>query len=348
MPKKKSLWKRETPCLVCETNMNNYQFMTKSQNIVFDEWFVAHTHPLGEYDEYPDVLKTTICPNCLTASNEYSFGVDNYKYFTRNMRKNDQIKEFFKKTMDARFRILANEISKFERESALLDRQNNRPANTRTRATFEKIWQQKDRYAVPFFTLMFSEPRDYVMALVCFAMDRYCQYLRIAFNYDIEPQSWDLDLLKAATDEKFGDKPLDMKSPEPRFFFIGTNYLQSVQFLEELIPLVPEDEQKRLKDLADEYWKDAYKAIQLSINNDDISAIPIEVKEGGMNLLMAKLHFRFGQLEQGKKNLRVAKNYADNRLKQISSKNQQNFVNEVDDLFKRYSEQEEAQEVNPA
>lgn len=314
--------------------MINYQYMTKSQNMVLDEWMVVHTSGLGEYDDYPDVLKTTICPGCLTASNEYSFGVDQYKYFNRTMRKHEQIKELFKKTTDNRFRVLADEIAKFEVESSILDKKNNRPVNTRTRATFEKIWKQKEQYGVPFFTLMFSEPRDFITAVACFAVDRYCQMLRIAYNYDVEPKSWEAITLKLALEKQFTEKPLDIKAPEPRFFFITQNYMQAIQFIEEMLTTVYPGDSKKHRDLIDDYWRDAYTMMQLSMKNDDITAVPIELKEGGMHLLAAKLHFRFSNEEQGKYHMRYAKNYADTRLRQISSKTQQNFVNEVDDLFK--------------
>lgn len=187
MPKRRSLWKRDTPCLVCDATMINYQFMSKSQQIIYDEWMISHTQSVSDYDEYPDVLKTTICPGCLMASNEFSFGVDDYKYFTRSPNRNDQMKQMFVKTMNERFHVLANEFGRFEQESALLDRMNKRPENTRSRATFQKIWSQRDKLGVPFFTLMFQEPRDYVTALACFAVDRYCQMVRIAYNNDIEP-----------------------------------------------------------------------------------------------------------------------------------------------------------------
>ncbi len=62
---------------------------------------------------------------------------------------------------------------------------------------------------------------------------------------------------------------------------------------------------------------------------------------------MAKLHFLYGNGEIGKKNLRLAKNYADNKLKQIASKNQQHFVNETDELYEKYyaSSEEETEEA---
>ncbi len=334
MPKKKSIWKRETPCLVCETTMFNYQFMAKSQSIQYDEWLVSHTEPIGSYEDYPDVLKTTICPNCLLASNEYSFGVDSYKYFNRSLTRNDQIKEFFENTINERFNVLAHMYGTLEKQSASLDVQNKLPANTRCRATLEKIWSAKDKYGVPFFTMMFQEPRDSVTALVCFAVDRYCQMVRIAYQNDIEPSNWNNDFLWNAIEAHFGENASDMKSPDPRFYFIGVNYLQCIQFLEQLKETLSIDEDGTIDGLINTYWDQAYAAMQYSFRNDDITAIPCELKDGGMNFLMAKLHFRFGNEEEGKKCLRFAKNYADNRLKRISNRNQQNFVNDVDDLFK--------------
>ncbi len=344
MPKRKSLWARETDCLVCETKMVNYQFMSKSMTIEYDEWLVAHMKPVGDYEEFSELLKTTICPACLTASNEYSFGVDNYKYFSRNVRKNEQLKEYFQRTTEERFHVLAEGFSHFERESAILDVQNKRPVHTRSRATFEKIWNQKEKYGVPFFTMMFSQPRDYVTALVLNNIDRYCQMVRIAYNNDIEPPDWENDTLKSYIEDYFADKSLDMKSPEPRFYFIGMNYLQSIQILNELIEHVDKRDEERHKKLIEDYWYEAYKAMKMSFNNDDITAIPNELKEGGMNYLMAKLHFRFDNIEEGKKCLRYAKNYADNRLKTISNKNQQNYVNQVDDMYKEYFEAKETAE----
>ncbi|RJP25435.1 MAG: hypothetical protein C4527_17355 [Candidatus Omnitrophota bacterium] len=344
MPKRKSLWPRETPCLVCETKMINYQFMAKSMTIIYDEWMVPHFQPVGDYEDFPELLKTTICPGCLIASNEYGFGVDSYKYFSRNVRKNEQLKEIFQRTMNERFHLLANEFNRFERECAILDVQNKRPAHTRTRATFEKIWTQKEKYGVPFFNMMFNEPRDYATALVLSAMDRYCQMVRIAYNNDIEPSDWENDSLKTAVEAYFQANTLSMKSPEPRFYFMGMNYMHSIQILEELIQHVEEKDEARHHQLINHYWKEAYTAMRFCFDNDDLTAIPNELKEGGMNYLMAKLHFRFGDEEAGKKCLRFAKNYADNRLKTISNKNQQNFVNTVDDMYKEHFQAKESAE----
>ncbi len=344
MPKKRSLWKRETKCLTCEADMINYQYITKSQKIVYDDWMVAHMEPVGEYEPFPDVLKTTVCPNCFTASNEYNFGVEQYQWFYRSPTKNNQVKEVFEKVNEERFHVLTDVISMFERECAILDKKNNRPVHTRTRATFEKIWQNKEQYGIPFFTLMFAEPRDYITAFACFALDRYCQMLRIAYNYDVEPSSWEHDSLKQAIEDEFIDKSLDMKSPEPRFYFIGTNYLQSLEFLDELKKTMDQLNEETYNTLVQEYWEEAYKFMKISFSNDDISAIPLELKEGGMNLLMAKLHFKFENTEEGLKCLRFSRNYADNRIKQISSTNQQNFVNEVDALSKQYLEDHKEKE----
>ena len=181
MPKRQSLWKRETQCLVCEHKMVNFQAMAKSQTIEYDEWLIGHSSGIGEYDDYPSTLKTTVCPNCLIASNEYSFGVDKYKYFTRNMRKNGKLVEMFENTMDGRFNVLAREFESLEEECATYDREKGKPPNMRCRGTLDKIWSQREQYAERFFTLLFSEPRDYATALVCFAMDRHCQMLRLGY-----------------------------------------------------------------------------------------------------------------------------------------------------------------------
>src|SRR5690606_18605589 len=113
-------------------------------------------------------------------------------------------------------------------------------------------------------------------------------------------------------------EPNDLKSPEPRFYFIGINYLQSIEFIQNLVKVVYDDATDKHQNLIASYWENAYNAIQLSMENDDISAVPTELKEGGMHLLMAKLHFRFGNGEAGKTNLRYARNYADNRIKRIA------------------------------
>lgn len=335
MPKKKSLWKRDFPCLVCETPTINYQFMTKSQSVIYDEWMVSHFQPIGDYEDFPEELKTTICPGCLLASNEYNFGVDKMKYFTMNPRKNTQIKEYYQRCTDERFLLLASEFYRFEKETALLDTKNRRPPNTRTKATFEKIWGQRADYGVPFFTLMLQEPRDYVTTLVCFTLDRYCQMVRICYNYDIEPATWEYESLANAIDARFTDKPLSMRAPEARFYYIATNYLQSIQFLDQLISHLYPEEEKRHKDLEKHYWEEAYRFMKLSYVNDDATAVPCELKEGGINLLMARLHLKYNDEENGLRCLRIAKNYADNKLRQISSSNQQKFVNDVEEMSKK-------------
>ncbi|MBN2329935.1 MAG: hypothetical protein JXR73_22540 [Candidatus Omnitrophica bacterium] len=336
MVKRNAVWKREIPCLVCETPMVNYQFMTKSQTIVYDDWMVAHMHPVGDYGAYPEELKTTVCPACLTASNEYNYGVDQRAYFSRNTRKNNQIKGMFEQCCDDRFGLLAREFDRFEKESALLDTQHNRPANTRAKATFEKIWTHREEYGIPFFTLMFEPPRDFVTTLVCFALDRYCQMAQICYHLDIEASSWEYEALSDAIEEKLTNQPLSMKSGEPRFYFVATNYLQSLQFLIKMKQnLYPEQEGPH-DELIDHYWREAYRFSKLSYANDDLSAVPCEVKEGGAHLLMARLHFRFEMDDDGIRCLRQAKKYADNRLRHISSLNQQKFVNDVEDLTKKY------------
>ena len=315
--------------------------MMKSHQIAYDEWMVSHPNPVGEYEKYPEYLKTTVCPGCLTSSNEYGFGVDEYKYFTRNVRKHEQIKEFFDKTIEERFNVLADEFSRLEKASAILDKQNNRPRNTRCRATFEKIWSQREQYGVPFFTLMLEEPRDYVTTLVCFALDRYSQMVRIAYNYDVEPESWDYKTLKDAIVEQFSGEALDMKSPEPRFYFIGSNYLHCTQILDEMTHTIHDGNDEVHEEDLKQFWKEAYTFMKLSFNNDDLSAIPHEVKDGAMNFLLAKLHLKFDAGDEALKCLRYAKNYADNRLKSISSSSQQQFVNDVDEYYKKYIEAHE-------
>ncbi|MDX9755211.1 MAG: hypothetical protein RBU29_14695, partial [bacterium] len=213
MPKKKSIWKREATCLVCESPLINYQFMTKSQTVVLDEWLVPHMQPVGDYENYPEPLKTTICPGCLVASNEYGFCVDDYKYFYRNPRKNDLLIGQLQKTAEERYHLLAYEYAYFERDSAKLDKQHNRPANTRARATFDKIWQNREQYGVPFFTMIFQEPRDMVTGLVGLALDRYYQMVRIAFDHDIEPARWESDELWHAITARFAEQSLEIKSP---------------------------------------------------------------------------------------------------------------------------------------
>jgi len=344
MPKKKTLWKRDYPCLVCETPMINYQFMTKSQTIVYDEWMVAHTSSIGEYEEYPESLKTSVCPGCLTASNEYNYGVDSLKTFTRNPRKNNQIKEFYENCIEDRFKLLSAEFYRFEKESAVLDKNNKRPPNTRSKATFEKIWSQREQYGVPFFTFMLQEPRDLVTTMVCFALDRYCQMVRICYNYDVDPDNWEYNTIADALEQRFIDDPLSMKAPEPRFYYIGINYLQAIEFLNELNQTLYGDDAEKHADTLKEYWKDAYRFMKLSFDNDDLSAIPLEMKDAGLNLLMARMHLKFNAGEEALKCLKFAKNYADNRMKSISSTNQQTFVNDVDAMAAEYLKKPEVDE----
>lgn len=344
MPKKKSLWMRETPCLVCEQQVVNYQFMTKSHTFVYDEWMVMHTHPLAEYEAFPDEMKTTICPKCLFASNEYSYGVDDYKYFFRSPSKNDRIKEWLMEKDVDRFLMLKDLCKRYEKEAAAMDARSARPQNTRSVATIEKLWQNRDEFGVKFFSeIIFQNPRDLVTVLICFGMDRYCQMLRIAYNYDVEPVSWKYDDLKEAIVNKFRDEPLSIKQPEPRFYYLTTNYLQTIQYHEKLKEEVPESEENQ-KEFLEDCWSTAHVMVQLCMDNDDVSAVPIETKDGGLNLLKAKLDFRFGDINTGKKCLRFAKSYGDNRMKRISSQNQQNFVNEVDELYKHYFQEELSEE----
>ncbi len=345
MPKKKSLWMRETPCLACEQTMINYQFMAKSQTVIYDDWLVSHTEPISNYEPYPDEMKTTVCPKCLTASNEYSFGVDDYKLFARSPARHNKIAEYFHNTVEERFQVLANTYELFQKDSAFLDAKKNLPPHTRSRATFEKIWQNKDQYGVPFMQKILEEPRDHVTCLVCMALDRYCQLIRISFDQDTEPDTWEWPKLKKTIEEAFDSANLEMKMTPPRFYNVGTNYLQSIIFLEKLIKEIGDEAKERHQGLLESYWEEAYKYMKLSYRNDDISSIPCELSEGGMNFLMSKLHFRFGEDEAAKKCLKLAKSYAD-RMKRISSKTQQKFVNDVDDkckeVFAAEHEEEEA------
>ena len=136
-------------------------------------------------------------------------------------------------------------------------------------------------------------------------------------------------------------------SPEPRFYFIGINYLQSIEFIQNLVKVVYDDATDKHQNLIASYWENAYNAIQLSMENDDISAVPTELKEGGMHLLMAKLHFRFGNGEAGKTNLRYARNYADNGLNDRQW-NSAAFVNTVDDLYKQYMVENQTEQAGAA
>lgn len=335
MPKKKSLWIRETPCLACEQKMINYQFMAKSQTVCYDDWLVTHTEPLSNYEPFPDEVKTSVCPNCLMASNEYSFGVDDYKMFARSPARHQKVQEYFRNTVNDRFNVLANTYEMFEKDSAALDQKKNLPAHTRSRATFEKIWSQREKYGIPFMTKMLAEPRDHVTCLVCMALDRYCQLVRISFDQDVEPDTWDNSKLKKTIEEHFTKTTLDMKMPSPRFYYTATNYLQSIIFLNQLIEELGPDAKDRHQGLVESYWEEAYKYMKLSHRNDDLQSVPCELTEGGVNWVLSKLHFKFNEMEDGKKCLRAAKSYAD-RLKRISSKTQQKFVNDVDDMFKTY------------
>lgn len=343
MPKKKTLWKREVPCPVCETPMVNYQFMTKSQTIVLNEWMVPHTEAIGGYEEFPDTLKTTICPGCLTGSNEYSYGCDDYARFYKSPSKNNQIIEYFKQCDDNRAKLLAAEFGRFEQHSALLDERHNRPKNTRTKATIDKIWGNRDQYGVPFFNLIFQEPRDLVTVLVLFAMDRYFQKLRICFNHDVEPDVWDYEKMKEVIETKFNEESLSMKAAEPRFYYLALNHIESVLQLERLNKELYDDGEQHFQDMIDEHWREAYTYMKFSKDNDDIGAIPLETKDGGLNFLLAKLHIHFDAHAEAEKCIRFAKNYADNRMKSISSKNQQNYVNWVDDLHKEFFKADEGE-----
>ena len=149
-----------------------------------------------------------------------------------------------------------------------------------------------------------------------FSMDRFFQMVRICFNNDIEPDNWSFKTMKEAIEAKFDEESLSMKSAEPRFYFIGMNHLESIYYLEKLNQEVYGDDEQHFQELIDYHWEQAHKYFVYCQNNDDIGAIPLETKDGG------------------EKCLRFAKNYADNRMKRISSTNQQNFVNDTDAMFK--------------
>ena len=341
MPKRQSLWKRETQCLVCEHKINNFQAMAKSQSVEYDDWLIARSKGVGEYDDFLPTLKTTICPNCLVASNEYSFGVDKYKYFTRNMRKNGKIVEMFQGAEDGRFKVLAQEFENLEEECAVYDKEKGKPPNMRCRATLEKIWSQRDKYAEPFFTMLFSEPRDIATALVCFAVDRHCQMLRLGYDNDIEYDPNDPNDVLAKVKEFYDGTTLDMKSPETRLFYIAANYQQSIQFMDEMAEHICPDSKEKYEERRQFYRQEAFDFLRFSQANEDMSAIPIEFKDGGMGYLLCRYYLEDGNEEEAIKNLRLAKRYTDNTLKRISTTNQQNFVNWVDDLSKQLLEKEE-------
>lgn len=341
MPKRPSLWKRETDCLVCEHKMINYQAMAKSQSVEYDDWLVGHSKGIGEYDRYPSTLKTTICPNCLTASNEYSFAVGDYKYFSRSVRKNNLLVEMYQNTADGRYKILAGELEALHEECAIYDRKKGKPPNMRRSGTLEKIWSQRERYAEPFFTMMFAEPRDYAMALVCFAMDRHCQMLRIGYENDVEYDPNDPSDVHNKVKAFFEGTKLDMKTAQTRLFYIAINYQQCVQFLDRMVEDLSLDSSEKHEELKTLYHQEAFDFFRYSEANEDMTAIPLELKEGGMGYLLCRFHREAGDEEEARKWLRVAKRYADNTLKRISTTNQQHFVNWVDALYKELFEPEE-------
>ena len=334
MPKRQSLWKRETQCLVCEHKMNNYQAMAKSQSIEYDKWLVGHSRGLGDYDDYPSTLKTTVCPNCLMASNEYSFGVDDYKYFTRNMRKNGELVEMFKETEQGRFKALAREFASLEDACAILDLEKGKPANMRCRATLEKVWRERDKYGERFFTMLLSEPRDYATALVCFALDRHCQMLRLGYEKDIQYDANNPEDVHQKVKEFFEGTRLEMKSAETRLFYIATNYQQCIQFIDEMLEHIPPQNREKYEERKKLYAREAFDFYRYSYANEDMTAIPLEFKEGGIGYLLCLFYRERGEMEEATRYLRIAKRYADNTLKKISTTNQQNFINWVDDLCK--------------
>jgi len=347
VPKRQSLWKRETKCLVCETKVFNFQAMAKSQKTEYDEWLVPHSSGIGEYDDYLPTLKTTVCPKCLMASNEYSFGVDNYKYFTRNMRKNSKLVEMYQETIEGRFQVMAREFERLEEECAVYDKEKGKPPNMRCRATLEKIWSQREQYAEPFFTLLFSEPRDYATALVAFAMDRHCHLLRLGYENDIEYDSSNPDDVHDKVKAFFEENTLDMKSADTRLYYVASNYLQCEQFLDHLAENVCPESKEKYAERKQQYHKEAFDFLRYSEANEDMSAIPQEFKEGGMGYLLCKLYLEVGDKETAQKHLAMAKRYANNTLKRISTTSQQNFVNWVDDIDKMMNppEEEETEEA---
>lgn len=343
MPKKKSLWARDCKCLVCENEMFNYQYMAKSQTVVLDEWMVPHTHPVGEYEDFPNTLKTTICPACLMSSNEYGLGVDKYIYFTRNMARNTRLQEFYSGFTNERFAYLCENFERFEEEAAEYDQKKGKPNRMRTRQTLEKVWQLGGDYPKQYFKLLFEAPRDLATAIVLMAMDRHTQMTRIAYEYDLEPASMDFATVRQRVCEHYDENTLDMKMGDPRFYFTAMNYMVCWGMLKELAEQLYGGDMERYEELRKEYLGEAFRWFRYSHNNDDISAIPLELKDGGLHLMIALLYRETGSedVEQMQTHLRGAKRYADNALKRISNNNQQNFVNQVDALWSEVMEVEE-------
>jgi hypothetical protein len=314
--------------------MINYQAMPKSQSIEYNDWLVSHSKGLIDYEDFPDTLKTTICPNCLMASNEYSFGVDNFRHFSRTVAKNKLLIEMYKKTVVGRFRTLVCEFETLEEECAVYDRKKGKPSNMRSRATLEKIWNQQETYAESFFTLLFADPRDCATALVCFAMDRYCQMLRIGHEYGIPYDPDAPSDVHSSVKKFFESAKLEMKTAQPRLFYIAANYHQCVQ----LVNKMAEDLSLRKKDKYEElkkmYHQEAFDFFRYSEASEDMTVVPLEFKEGGMAYLLCRFYWEVGNEEEARKWLRAAKRYADSKLRRIVSMNQQNFVNWVDDLYK--------------
>ncbi len=370
MPKKKTLWARDCKCLVCDEPVVNYQFMTKSQTIELDDWLLPHTKPVGDYEEFPQTLKSTICSACLMCSNEYGYGVDKNIYFTRNMARNSKVQEFYKEFVQDRFNYLLDQYDIFHEAAAKLDEQNGKPTKMRTRQTLEKVWQLGGDYPKQYFKLLFEAPRDVVTTLIASALDRYCQMARIAYEYDLEPSSWDYKTVYEGLCAHYDEHKLDMKMPQPRFFYTATNYMQSRAFLVELAETAYGGDTAPFEDLMKEYYEEAFRWFRYSFNNDDVSAIPIELKDGGLNLILARFWKETveaqgidlnavsdeeddaAEEEEGKKSpvdelkvhLRLAKRYADNALKRIANTNQQNFVNWVDNMWKEVMESGKEQE----
>ncbi|MFH1740862.1 MAG: hypothetical protein ABIH23_17785 [bacterium] len=134
-----------------------------------------------------------------------------------------------------------------------------------------------------------------------------------------------------------------MKSAETRLFYIAANYLQCIQFIDEMAEHVCPDSKEKYADRQKVYHDEAFNFLRYSQANEDMTAIPIEFKDGGMGYLLCRFYKELGNEEEAVKNLRLAKRYTDNTLKRISTTSQQNFVNWVDDLCKELLEKEEGE-----
>lgn len=345
MPKKKSLWARDCKCLVCETETVNYQCMAMSQTVELDDWLVPHLVPVGEYESFPPTLKTTICSSCLMASNEYNYGVEKYIYFTRNMARNGKVQEFYKSFIEERFQYLCEQFELFEEEAAKLDMERGKPEKMRSRATLEKVWKLGGDYPKQYIKLLFDAPRDLVTSLVACSMDRYCQMARIAYEYDLNPPQWDYKTVRDVVCAHYDENKLDLKMSEPRFYYTAINYMHSREQLLDLSKQLGKDE-SAYESLISEYFDESFRWMRYCYNNDDLSAIPLELKDGGINFVLARFYKEAGADDEATKeklifHLRGAHRYANNALKRIANTNQQRFVNAVDDMWKEYMGEDE-------